>query len=81
MVRWYNEAYSLYRWFSKYEHYGYISKVMLDNDADLEYNRFLKSTFYIFHASYISLSIMGVNDKKIKEMKELSDNLFKLPPI
>lgn len=77
---WYQEVYKLYKHYSKYEHYGTVSKKLLEFDAEFEFDKLTLSTSYILHAANITMQFMEVDTERIEKMKNLSDRIIEIEP-
>lgn len=77
----FSDAYNLYKYYSQYEHYSFISKTMLDSPPEFEFDQLKKSLFFILHGIRIcclnlliqnqDLSIIDDIINRFGEMKEL----------
>ena len=79
-LEWYSGIYKLYRHYSKYEHYGTISKTLLEFDAEYEFDKLTFSTYYVFQAAYMAMQFMEVDKNEIEIMKFLRDKIIEVEP-
>lgn len=77
---WYAEIYGLYRHYSKYEHYGTVSKTLLEFDTEYEFDKLTFSSYYIFQAAYMAMQFMEVDKSKIEKMKLIRDKIIEVEP-
>ncbi|MCW3126097.1 MAG: hypothetical protein JWO03_1755 [Bacteroidetes bacterium] len=78
---WFFEAYKLYDFYSKYEHYGVLSKGFLEMPAEHDFDKLVHSSFHIFYAGYLSLLVMDVKKETIEKMKVLPDRIIEIDPM
>jgi hypothetical protein len=76
----YSEIYKLYQHYSKYEHYGTVSKTLLEFDSEFEFDKFVFSTYFILQAAYMTLQLLEVDSEKIEKMKLLRDRIIEVEP-
>lgn len=79
-LEWFSDCYKLYQHYSKYEHFGSITKSMLDFDPEYEFDKLTFSTFYIFCASLMAYSFMEVEKEKQEIMKKIRDSIIEVEP-
>lgn len=63
----------LYQYYSKYEHFQSISKKLLDDDPEYDFDKLKLSSIYVFQASLMACNIMIIEKSKLLEMKNLFD--------
>jgi len=79
-LEWYGEIYKLYQHYSKYEHFGTVSKTLLEFDIEFELDKLTFSTFYILQAANMTMQFMEVDTVKIEKMKNLRDRIIEVEP-
>ncbi len=77
---WYSGIYKTYQHFSKYEHYGTLTKKLLEFTSEYEFDKFVLSTFYIFHAAFMAVARMEIDQNKINKFKALRDRIIEVEP-
>ncbi|MDE0471419.1 MAG: hypothetical protein OXH57_05715 [Ekhidna sp.] len=79
-LEWYGEIYKLYQHYSKYEHFGTVSKTLIEFDAEFEFDNLTFSTFYVLQAAYMTMKFMEVDTVKIEKMRKLRDKIREVEP-
>lgn len=77
---WYSGIYKTYQHFSKYEHYGTLTKTLLEFSSEYDFDKFVLSTFYVFHAAFMAVARMEIDHNKINKFKTLRDRIIEVEP-
>jgi hypothetical protein len=77
----YTDAYSFYRYYSKYEHFGSLGKFMLDFDAEYEFDKLKLSSIFVFESTIISLKVIESSNSSIQGIIHLRDQILNIQPL
>lgn len=80
-LEYFNEIYKIYRHYSKYEHYGTLSKILLEFDSEYEFDKITFSTRYVVQATLIAFIYMKIDSEKIEKLKHIKDRILEFNKI
>lgn len=79
-LEWYSEIYKLYQYYSKYEHYGMVSKRLIEFNTEFEFDKIVFSSYYILQAAFMAMQFLDVGIEKIGKMEDLRDRIVDIEP-
>ncbi|HPT08767.1 MAG TPA: hypothetical protein PLE28_03695 [bacterium] len=80
-LSWFSECYKLYKYYCKYEHFGTISKKILDFNSNFDIDKLTISFFYIMQSAYLTCQILEADRNNIERMKSLRDTINEFEPL
>jgi hypothetical protein len=77
----YARTYFLYKYYSKYEHFQSVSKILLDTNVEIDIDNLTESFFWVLQATIMISKIMNLGVELENKVSNLLQQVSQLNPL